>query len=251
MIGLVRYGFLGYSEQSIAFSLLFLVAAAAGCLRSTTGCSRRGTVCGHSHVRAVHRCRAQQRVLRLGGGGADAARAHRDRAPAGRARAEPEVVALGLDPERARAEVVKTVGSGERRDDPRSIPFTAAAKEAIDRRLGRGHATRPSADRPGHVLLAVLKQRDGVARRILVAAGAMPSDLREAREPSPPGRRPRRGRDGAAGDRRARRPGRRLARASAASRRRRAPLLAILDATAPLAALRTRRRTRTPCVKGS
>jgi ABC-2 type transport system permease protein len=30
MIGLVRYGFLGYSEQSIAFSLLFLTAAAAG-----------------------------------------------------------------------------------------------------------------------------------------------------------------------------------------------------------------------------
>jgi ABC-2 type transport system permease protein len=30
MIGLVRYGFLGYSEQSIAFSLLFLTLAAAG-----------------------------------------------------------------------------------------------------------------------------------------------------------------------------------------------------------------------------
>jgi ABC-2 type transport system permease protein len=30
MIGLVRYGFLGYSEQSIALSLLFLTAASAG-----------------------------------------------------------------------------------------------------------------------------------------------------------------------------------------------------------------------------
>ncbi len=30
MIGLVRYGFLGYSDQSIAFSLLFLTLAAAG-----------------------------------------------------------------------------------------------------------------------------------------------------------------------------------------------------------------------------
>ncbi len=30
MIGLVRYGFLGYSEQSIPLSLLFLVAASAG-----------------------------------------------------------------------------------------------------------------------------------------------------------------------------------------------------------------------------
>jgi ABC-2 type transport system permease protein len=30
MIGLVRYGFLGYSEQSIPFSLLFLTVAAAG-----------------------------------------------------------------------------------------------------------------------------------------------------------------------------------------------------------------------------
>ena len=30
MIGLVRYGFLGYSDQSIALSLLFLIAASAG-----------------------------------------------------------------------------------------------------------------------------------------------------------------------------------------------------------------------------
>ena len=30
MIGLVRYGFLGYSDQSIPLSLLFLVAASAG-----------------------------------------------------------------------------------------------------------------------------------------------------------------------------------------------------------------------------
>jgi ATP-dependent Clp protease ATP-binding subunit ClpC len=91
---------------------------------------------------------------------------------------QPEVAALGLDRERARAEVVKTVGLGDsEHDDP--IPFTAAAKDAMEAsldeamRLGRQHVE------PAHLLLAVLRQRDGIARRVLVSAGATPSEFRE------------------------------------------------------------------------
>ena len=47
MIGLVRYGFLGYSETNIALSLVFLLAAAlvlfalnCGCSPAATGCAR-------------------------------------------------------------------------------------------------------------------------------------------------------------------------------------------------------------------
>src|SRR4051794_17811568 len=91
---------------------------------------------------------------------------------------EPEVVALGLDRERARGEVVKTVGLGERRATSRHIPFTAAAKEAMQTALREAMGLGHQQIRPGHLLLAVLKQRDGVARRVLVAAGAVPSELR-------------------------------------------------------------------------
>jgi ATP-dependent Clp protease ATP-binding subunit ClpA len=93
---------------------------------------------------------------------------------------EPEVAALGLDRERARAEVVKTVGLGDRPDKSGEVPFTAAAKDALAESLGEAMRLGHGQIRPGHLLLAVLKQRDGVARRILVAAGAVPSEFREA-----------------------------------------------------------------------
>jgi ATP-dependent Clp protease ATP-binding subunit ClpC len=94
---------------------------------------------------------------------------------------EPEVRALGLDRERARGEVVKTVGLGD--VDPVAygqVPFTAAAKEALEGALTEAMRLGHHQIAPGHLLLAVLRQRDGVARRILVNAGAVPSDLREA-----------------------------------------------------------------------
>jgi ATP-dependent Clp protease ATP-binding subunit ClpA len=94
---------------------------------------------------------------------------------------EPEVRALGLDRERARGEVVKTVGLGD--VDPEAygqIPFTAAAKQALEEGLTEAMRLGHHQIAPGHLLLAVLRQRDGVARRILVNAGAVPSDLRDA-----------------------------------------------------------------------
>jgi ATP-dependent Clp protease ATP-binding subunit ClpA len=91
----------------------------------------------------------------------------------------PEVVALGLDRERARSEVVRTVGLGDFRGEGQ-IPFTEAARQALEDALGEAMRLGQHEVREGHLLLAVLKQRDGVARRILVAAGATPSELRDA-----------------------------------------------------------------------
>jgi ATP-dependent Clp protease ATP-binding subunit ClpA len=95
--------------------------------------------------------------------------------------AEPEVAALALDAERLRAEVVRTVGLGDFEPADNSwLPFTAAAKEALEAALTEAmHLGRREVE-PAHILLSVLKQRDGVARRILVAAGATPSEFRES-----------------------------------------------------------------------
>jgi ATP-dependent Clp protease ATP-binding subunit ClpC len=83
----------------------------------------------------------------------------------------------GLTGEQARAEVVRLVGMGDavRQGE---LPFTPAAHDALKEavgeamRLGHEHAD------PAHVLLAILRQPDAVARRILLAAGAAPRDVR-------------------------------------------------------------------------
>jgi ATP-dependent Clp protease ATP-binding subunit ClpA len=92
---------------------------------------------------------------------------------------EPEVGALGLTRVRARAEVVRTLGLGEA-VAARQIPLTPAAHDALEAALGEAMRLGHDEVQPGHVLLAVLKQRDGVARRILVAGGAVPSEFRDA-----------------------------------------------------------------------
>jgi ATP-dependent Clp protease ATP-binding subunit ClpC len=90
-----------------------------------------------------------------------------------------EQPALGLTRERARAEVVKVVGLGdERGSEP--IPFTAAAQSALDAALPEAMQLGHSMVEPEHIVLGVLRQRDGVAVRVLAAAGAGPRELREA-----------------------------------------------------------------------
>ncbi len=85
---------------------------------------------------------------------------------------------LGLDLQRTRAEVVRHVPVGERTESGQ-IPFTAAATGALEvalrEALGLGH----DAVTPGHLLLGVLRQADGVARRILVEAGGDVHTVRE------------------------------------------------------------------------
>ncbi len=94
---------------------------------------------------------------------------------------EPEIGALGLDRERARAEVVRTVGMGDApAESGGQVPFTAAAKDALEEALGEAMRLGHHQVQPGHLLLAVIKQRDGVARRLLVTAGVVPSEFREA-----------------------------------------------------------------------
>jgi ATP-dependent Clp protease ATP-binding subunit ClpA len=84
---------------------------------------------------------------------------------------------FGLSGDTARAEVVQLVGMG---DHPAGggLPFTPAAKDALEKAIGEamrlGHERADS----GHLLLAILRQPDAVARRMLMSAGAAPRDVR-------------------------------------------------------------------------
>jgi ATP-dependent Clp protease ATP-binding subunit ClpC len=84
---------------------------------------------------------------------------------------------FGLSGDTARAQVVQLVGMGEHRQGG-GLPFTPAAKDALEQcvveamQLGHEHADS------AHLLLAMLRQPDAVARRMLVSAGAAPRDVR-------------------------------------------------------------------------
>jgi ATP-dependent Clp protease ATP-binding subunit ClpA len=97
------------------------------------------------------------------------------------ARGEDDAAALlhrhGLTGERTRAEVVRMVGMGEAGGNGQ-LPFTPAARDALEQtvavamRLGHEHGDS------GHLLLAILRQPDAIARRMLMSAGAAPRDVR-------------------------------------------------------------------------
>jgi ATP-dependent Clp protease ATP-binding subunit ClpC len=99
----------------------------------------------------------------------------------GLARGDEEAAAMlhrfGLSGDNARAQVVQLVGMGEHREAGQ-LQFTPAAKDALEQsiveamRLGHQHADS------AHLLLAILRQPDAVARRMLVSAGAAPRDVR-------------------------------------------------------------------------
>jgi ATP-dependent Clp protease ATP-binding subunit ClpC len=84
---------------------------------------------------------------------------------------------IGLTGDKARAEVVQLVGMGDHRAGG-ELPFTPAARDALEQALGEamrlGHEHVDSA----HLLLAILRQSDAVARRMLLGAGATPSAVR-------------------------------------------------------------------------
>jgi ATP-dependent Clp protease ATP-binding subunit ClpC len=95
------------------------------------------------------------------------------------ARSGDDVLAVyGLTGERARADVVRAVGMGDEAGAGER-PLTPAARDALDTTLHE--AMRLGHDRvePAHLLLGIVRQPDGVARRILLAAGATPRDVRE------------------------------------------------------------------------
>src|SRR5262245_14992719 len=99
----------------------------------------------------------------------------------GLARGDEEAAAMlhrfGLSGDTARAQVVQLVGMGDQAGGG-GLPFTPAAKDALEQsiveamRLGHEHAAS------AHLLLAILRQPDAVARRMLISAGAAPRDVR-------------------------------------------------------------------------
>ena len=99
----------------------------------------------------------------------------------GLARGEEEAAAMlhrfGLSGDTARAQVVQLVGMGEHTAGG-GLPFTPAAKDALEMAIGEamrlGHEHADSA----HLLLAILRQPDAVARRMLLSAGAAPREVR-------------------------------------------------------------------------
>ena len=84
---------------------------------------------------------------------------------------------IGLTGDKARAEVVQLVGMG---DHPVSgeLPFTPAARAALEQALGEAMRLGHERVDAAHLLLAILRQSDAVARRMLLGAGATPSAVR-------------------------------------------------------------------------
>ena len=100
----------------------------------------------------------------------------------GLARGDEEAAAMlhrfGLSGDTARGQVVQLVGMGEHTQRGQ-LQFTPAAKDALEMATGEamrlGHEHVDSA----HLLLAILRQPDAVARRMLLNAGAAPRDVRK------------------------------------------------------------------------
>jgi ATP-dependent Clp protease ATP-binding subunit ClpC len=91
--------------------------------------------------------------------------------------ASPMLAAHGLTAQKVRAEVVAISGVGDAEGG--AIPFTSAAKDALEATLRESLELGHDRIEPAHLLLGVVRQRDGVARRVLAAAGAHPVEVRE------------------------------------------------------------------------
>jgi ATP-dependent Clp protease ATP-binding subunit ClpC len=97
--------------------------------------------------------------------------------------------ALGLTLGDARAQVMRIVGLPAGPSPP-ALPLTPAARDALAGGLREAIELGRTEPAPEHVLLALLRERDGVAVRVLLGAGVDPRRLREevrtlAAEPGP------------------------------------------------------------------
>jgi len=92
--------------------------------------------------------------------------------------ATPMLAEHGLTPEKTRAEVVAIIGVGNV-EPGGQLPFTPAAHDALEATLRESLELGHDRVDPAHLLLGVLRQRDSVARRVLAAAGAHPTESRE------------------------------------------------------------------------
>jgi ATP-dependent Clp protease ATP-binding subunit ClpC len=91
--------------------------------------------------------------------------------------ATPLLTGHGLTGEQARAEVVAIEGVGNA-EAGGQLPFTPAAHDALGATLRESLELGHDRVEPAHLLLGVLRQRDGVARRVLAGAGAHPPEAR-------------------------------------------------------------------------
>ena len=92
---------------------------------------------------------------------------------------------LGVTLGAARAQVMRIVGLPETPSPP-TLPLTPQARDALAGALREAIEAGQTDVGPEHVLLALLRERDGVAARVLVSAGVESRRLRdEIRAPSP------------------------------------------------------------------
>lgn len=84
----------------------------------------------------------------------------------------------GLTAEQARGEVARAVGVGDAEPGVGDLPFTSAARNALDAALREALELGHAQIEPAHLLLAVLRQPDAVARRVVATTGAHPPQVR-------------------------------------------------------------------------
>jgi ATP-dependent Clp protease ATP-binding subunit ClpC len=88
------------------------------------------------------------------------------------------LAALGLELAAARAQVMRAVGLPEAPSPPQ-LPVTPPARDALAGALREAIELGRTTVGPEHVLLALLRERDGLAMRVLLGAGVEPRRLRE------------------------------------------------------------------------
>jgi ATP-dependent Clp protease ATP-binding subunit ClpC len=99
---------------------------------------------------------------------------HQDEEPGARA-----LVALGVGLGDARAQVVRLVGLPDE-PSPAQLPMTPAARDALGNALREAIELGGTRVGPEHVLLAAVRERDGVAVRVLLGLGLDQRRVREA-----------------------------------------------------------------------
>ena len=83
----------------------------------------------------------------------------------------------GLTGEKARAAVVASVGLGSESQGG-EVPFSPAARDALEGAWTEAMQLGHTRVEPAHLMLAVLRPQEAVARRVLVNAGATPPAVR-------------------------------------------------------------------------
>jgi ATP-dependent Clp protease ATP-binding subunit ClpC len=86
--------------------------------------------------------------------------------------------ALGVTLGDARAHVMRIVGLPDEPSPP-ALPLTPPARDALAGALREAIELGRTTPGPEHVLLALLRERDGVAVRVMLGAGVDPRRLRE------------------------------------------------------------------------